>query len=78
MVRTKLGEESYFWSGGPKDRDTPKDIQSLGLHQKAGYDAAWAFKRYQINASGESFGAAREVEIQARMGPFNAGTEYNN
>jgi hypothetical protein len=78
MVRTKVGEESYFWSGGPKDKDAPKDLQSFGLDQKAGYDASWAFKRYQINASGESFNAAKEVEIQACLGPLTAGTEYSN
>ena len=78
ITRTKVGEESYFWSGGPKDKSNPKDLQSFGLHQKAGYDASWTFKRYQINAAGESFGAAREIEVQASMGPFSAGTEYNN
>ena len=78
IARTKVGEESYFWSGGPNDKSSPKGLQSFGLHQKSGYDASWAFKRYQINASGESFGAAREVEVQASMGPFSAGTEYNN
>lgn len=78
IVRTKVGEESYFWSGGPNDKSSPKGLQSFGLDQKSGYDASWAFKRYQVNASGESFGAAREVEVQASMGPFSAGTEYNN
>ena len=78
IVRTKVGEESYFWSGGPKDKGAPKDLQSFGLYQKAGYDASWAFRRYQVNATGESFGAAKEVEIQASMGPLSAGTEYNN
>jgi type IV pilus assembly protein PilX len=78
IARTQVGEESYFWSGGPNDKSSPKGLQSFGLHQKSGYDASWAFKRYQINASGESFGAAREVEVQASMGPFSAGTEYNN
>ena len=78
IARTRIGEESYFWSGGPNDKGSPKALQSFGLHQKSGYDASWAFKRYQVNASGESFGAAREVEVQASMGPFSAGTEYNN
>ena len=78
IARTRVGEESYFWSGGPTDKGSPKALQSFGLHQKSGYDASWAFKRYQVNASGESFGAAREVEVQASMGPFSAGTEYNN
>jgi type IV pilus assembly protein PilX len=78
IARTRVGEDSYFWSGGPDDKSSPKALQSFGLHQKSGYDASWAFKRYQVNASGESFGAAREVEVQASMGPFSSGTEYNN
>ena len=76
--RSKVGVESYFWSGGMKDKGAPASPQSFGLDQKPGYDASWAFKRYQINATGESFGAAKEVEIQARLGPYGAGTLYNN
>ena len=72
----RIGENSYGWSGGPKDKDSPKDLLSFGLYPKAGYDSSWAFNRYQINATGESFRAMKEVEAQVSYGPFPAGTQY--
>jgi len=75
--RTKIGEGSYGWSGSPKDKESPKDITSFGLHPKAGYDSSWAFKRYKINATGESFLATKEVEAQVSYGPISASTQYN-
>ena len=76
MPRTKIGEDSYGWSGSPKDKGSPRELASFGLCNKGGYDSSWAFKRYQINATGESFGAMKEVEAQVSYGPLPAGTQY--
>ena len=78
IPRTPIGEDSYGWSGSPQDKDSPKGLTPFGLYPKAGYDASWAFNRYQINATGESFGAMKEVEVQVSYGPFNASTQYSN
>jgi hypothetical protein len=72
----RIGENSYGWSGGPQDKDSPKGFTSFGSYPKAGYDSSWAFNRYKINATGESFGAMKEVEAQVSYGPFPAGTQY--
>ena len=77
MPRTKIGEDSYGWSGSPKDKESAKELASLGLYNKGGYDSSWAFKRYQVNATGESFPTTKEVEAQVSYGPFSAGTQYN-
>ena len=76
IPRTKIGTDSYGWSGGPKDKGSPKNLVSFGLYPKPGYDSSWAFNRYQINATGESFGAMKEVEAQVSYGPLPAGTQY--
>jgi hypothetical protein len=76
IPRTKIGEDSDGWSGSPKDKDSPKGLTSFGSYPKAGYDSSYAFNRYQINATGESFGAMKEVEAQVSYGPFPAGTQY--
>ena len=73
---TEIGEDSYGWSGSPKDKKSPQSLASFGLHVKAGYDSSWAFKRYQVNATGESLGSMKEVEAQVSYGPFSAGTQY--
>jgi len=78
IPRTPLKEDSYYWSGGPKDAGSPKPIQGFGLYQKPGYDVNFAFNRFQVNATGESFGAMREIEVQVSSGPVSAGTQYNN
>lgn len=78
VPRTKVGEDSYCWTGTPQDKSTPKSIESLGRLQKSGYESHWSFRRFQVNATGESFGAAKEVEVQVSFGPFPAGTHYNN
>jgi hypothetical protein len=77
IARTKIGEDSYGWSGGPKDKGSPQSLVNFGLHPKAGYDSSWAFKRFRINATGESFLATKEIEAQVSYGPFSAGTPYN-
>ena len=78
IARTKIGDDSYGWSGRTTDKESPKDLIHFGLHPKAGYDSSWAFRRYQINATGESFQAAKEIEAQVSYGPISAGTQYNN
>jgi len=45
---------------------------------RPGYDVTWEFARYQVNATGQSFGAVKEIEVQVSMGPYPAGTQYNN
>ena len=77
IPRTKIGDDSYGWSGDPKDKGSPKNLVSFGLYPKPGYDSSWAFTRYKINATGESFGAMKEVEAQVSYGPFSASTLYN-
>jgi hypothetical protein len=78
IPKTQLKEDSYYWSGGPKDEGSPKPMQSFGFYQKPGYDVNFAFNRFQVNATGESFGAMKEIEVQVSCGPFGAGTQYNN
>jgi hypothetical protein len=75
-ISKDIGKDSRGWSGSPKDKGTPKDLLAFGSYPKAGYDSSWAFSRYQINATGESFGAMKEVEAQVSYGPFPAGTQY--
>jgi Tfp pilus assembly protein PilX len=75
ILRTKIGEDSYGWSGSLKDKDST-GFTPFGLYPKAGYDSSWAFNRYQINAIGQSLGAMKEVEAQVSYGPLPAGTQY--
>jgi len=72
-----IGKDSYCRSGSLRDKD-PKDLKSLGVYSKPGFDSSWGFKRYQVNATGSSFRAMKELEVQSRFGPFSAGTQYNN
>ena len=75
---TALGSESYYWSGSPGDKNSPTSSMALGKHLRAGFDTNWEFKRFQINASGESYSAIKEIEVQVSYGPTGAGTTYNN
>jgi hypothetical protein len=77
ISRRNIGKDSSGWSGSPTDKDSAKNLLPFGSYPKAGYDSSWAFNRYQINATGESFGAMKEVEAQVSYGPFPAGTQYN-
>ncbi len=52
--------------------------KKLGLAFKPGFDPTFEFKRFQINATGESFGARKEIEVQVLLGPYAGGTSYNN
>jgi type II secretory pathway pseudopilin PulG len=74
---TALGDTSY-WSGSVKDKTSPKPLTAGGLFQKSGYDVAFSFRIYGINASGDSFGAMKEVDSKVCYGPFSSGTSYNN
>jgi type II secretory pathway component PulK len=67
IPKTQLKEDSYYWT---------KPIQSFGFYQKPGYDINFAFNRFQVNATGESFGAMKEIEVQVSYGPFSYGTQY--
>ncbi len=69
---------SYYWSGSAKDRTAPKSLTPVGYFTKSGFDASWSFKRFQINATGESSRSTQEIEVQASYGPVNTGTNYNN
>lgn len=77
IPKTKIKEDSYYWSGGAKDQGSPKSLASLGLHPKAGFDSTWAFKRFQLNTAGKFSGATKELEVQVTYGPFREGTGYN-
>jgi hypothetical protein len=77
ILLTEIGE-AHGWSGAPKDKGSPQSLINFGLHPRAGFDSSWAFRRYQINATGESFLATKEIEAQVSYGPISAGTHYNN
>jgi len=70
------GDESYR-SGSLTD-SSPQPSKNLGLMYKPGYEGSWEFKRFQINAMGQSFGTRKEIEIQVSLGPYPSGTSYNN
>jgi len=53
-------------------------VISAGEAHSFGDDSRWTYKRYQVNATGEALGGNRQVEIQTRVGPYPAGTDYNN
>ena len=69
-------EESY--RSGKMTPAAPQPLVYLGAMGRPGYDVNWEFRRYQINATGQSFGAMKEIEVQVSMGPYSAGTQYNN
>jgi Na+-transporting methylmalonyl-CoA/oxaloacetate decarboxylase gamma subunit len=75
---TAIGADSSCWSGSPQDKSSPQSLKSLGLYPKAGFDVSWSFKRLQVNTTGMSFKGTKELEVQARFGPFGSGTQYNN
>ena len=72
-----IGSDESYRSGRLTD-SSPQPQKNLGLMLKPGFDTAWEFKRFQINATGESPGARKEIEVQVSQGPYNAGTSYNN
>jgi hypothetical protein len=76
IPRRKIGEDAYGWSGSPEDKESPRELTNWGLFPRAGFDSSWAFKRFQVNATGESFMSMKETEAQVSYGPFIAGTQY--
>lgn len=72
-----IGSDESYRSGRLTDTSAQPQ-KSLGLMLRPGFETTWEFKRFQINATGESFGARKEIEVQVSMGPYNAGTSYNN
>ena len=72
-----IGSDENYRSGRLTDASA-QPSKDLGVILKPGYETTWEFKRFQINATGESFGAKKEIEAQVSMGPYNAGTSYNN
>jgi type IV pilus assembly protein PilX len=75
---TAIGKDSSCWSGSPQNKNNPQNLKSFGLYPKPGFDVSWSFKRFQVNTTGMSFKAMKELEVQARFGPFGGGTQYNN
>ncbi len=75
---TAIGKDSSCWSGSPLDKGSPQSLKSLGLYPPPiGTDpSVWEFKRFQVSATGSSFKATKEIEVQVRFGPFPVGTGY--
>ena len=69
-------DESY--RSGTLTASSPQPLNNLGLMFKPGFETSWQFKRFQVNATGESFGARKEIEVQVLLGPYSGGTSYNN
>ncbi|MBM4339062.1 MAG: hypothetical protein FJ110_05930 [Deltaproteobacteria bacterium] len=72
-----IGPDATYRSGRITDA-SPQPSISLGLALKSGYETSFEFKRFQVSATGSSFGALKEVEAQILLGPYPAGTSYNN
>ena len=68
ISKSKIGTDTYY-SG---------TVSFVGWAQNVGHDQTWSFKRFQVNGTGESLGASKQIEVQARFGPFPSGTGYNN
>ncbi len=75
---TQVGDNSFYWTGSPSDKASPKYIESIGNYTKPGFDSSWTFKRFQVNTTGESFGTTKEIEVQITQGPLTSSTSYNN
>jgi len=75
ISKSNIGEDTSYRGGGLTGGG---GVQFVGWAQSVGHDQTWAFKRYQVNATGESLNASREIEIQVRFGPLPSGTAYNN
>lgn len=69
-------DESY--RSGRMIPNSPQPLKNLGITTRPGYETIWEFRRFQVNAVGESFDAKKEIEVQVSLGPYSAGTQYNN
>jgi type II secretory pathway component PulK len=72
-----IGSDETYRSG-KMSPGTPQPLVHLGAMGRPGFDMNWEFRRYQVNATGQSFEAMQEIEAQVSLGPYNAGTQYNN
>jgi len=72
-----IGSDETYRSGRMNPA-APQDLLYLGAMGRSGYDVMWEFRRFQVNATGLSFGAMKEIEVQVSLGPYPAGTQYNN
>jgi len=72
-----IGSDANYRSGTLNDSSS-QPSKNLGLVIRPGNETTWEFKRYQINATGESFSARKEIEVQVSLGPYAGGTSYNN
>jgi len=72
-----IGSDESYRSGRITDSSSQPQ-KSLGLMLRPGYETIWEFRRFQVNAVGESFDAKKEIEVQVSLGPYTAGTSYNN
>ncbi len=73
-----LGNDQVYRSGKLTDSG-PQSLAYKGTFLNRGDDVTmWEYKRYQVNVTGESLGAKKEVELQVKVGPYVAGTQYNN
>lgn len=72
-----IGSDTSYRSGRSIDT-SPQPSKDLGLMFRSGYETAWEFRRFQINATGEYLGARKEIEVQVSLGPYPSGTSYNN
>jgi len=66
------------YRSGQMAPSAPQPQKKIGIMRRPGYETVWKFDRFQVNATGESFGAMKEVEVQVSVGPYGAGTQYNN
>jgi len=72
-----IGSEGRYRSGD-MTASSPQPLKKLGTISREGYESGWEFKRFQVNATGESSAARREIELMVSVGPFPGGTGYNN
>ena len=72
-----IGSDETYRSG-KMIPGSPQPLVYFGAMGRSGYDVMWEFRRFQINSTGQSFGAVKEIEVQVSMGPYPAGTQYNN
>jgi hypothetical protein len=78
VPRTKLGRDSYYWSGTVREKGNPTRLESLGLAFHYGTEfSEIGFKRIRIRMTGESSGAVRELEVQVKCSQsIPPSTEY--
>jgi len=72
-----IGLDETYRSGRITDA-SEQPLINLGLVIRPGNETTWEFKRYQVCATGFSFGAQKEIEVQLSLGPYAGGTSYNN